>query len=311
MQLWRRQIAIFGLAFSLVIAGGVALAAVGTMSGPPDDGAASIDAASAELEGDHDETTTTTTIAEKEHEEDGEKGDDTSDGEGDHEETTTTTTIAEEKDGDDGEKSGDEGEEIKDEEDTTPPGFEILSPADGTHFKEKVVTFSGYVEPGATVTRGKYTANVEGDHWSIALVLSPGKNIVGFVATDAAGNKADDSVTLYYDAPTDKEDGGDGGGEDKVEWSAHQKYGSCGESPPYDVFYGTAPAGTKVFVGSPYGSGSTTAGASGHWEIKVKFYEVPPGKSFEVVIESSNGNRKVFGFTYTGGEGEGGGEGDK
>ena len=52
---------------------------------------------------------------------------------------------------------------------------------------------------------------------------------------------------------------------------------------------------------------TTTANGDGQWSAKVIFYEVPAGKSFEVVVESSNGNRKVFPFTYTGGGEEGGG----
>lgn len=278
MQLWKRQAAIFGLAFALVLAGGVALAAVSSM-GPSTDAAAPAADEYQAPEGDGEETTTT--IEEPEE--------------------TTTTTI-EEGDGE-GEGDEEEGKEEKEEEpeeegDHTPPGFEILEPTDGTHFNHKVVTFAGYVEPGSTITRGKYSANVDGDHWQIALVLAPGKNVVGFVATDEAGNKSDDSVTVYYDAPKDEDDDDDDG---YVKFTANQKYGSCSEDPPYDVFYGNAAPGTKIFVESPYGGGSTTANSKGKWSLEVKFYEAPPGKTFEVVVESSEGDRKVFTFTNTGG----------
>ena len=176
-----------------------------------------------------------------------------------------------------------------------------------------MVTFEGYVEPGSTVTRGQFSAQVDGEHWRIALVLSPGKNIVGFVATDAAGNKADDSVTLYYDPPkAEEEDEKEDGGQDEpgfVEFSANQKYGSCGENPPYDVFFGTATPGTKIWIESPYGGTSIKANGDGQWSAKVTFWEAPVGKTFEVVIESSEGDRKVFAFTHTGGEGEKEGDG--
>ncbi len=92
---------------------------------------------------------------------------------------------------------------------------------------------------------------------------------------------------------------------DKVEreFTANQKYGSCGEEVPYDVFFGTADAGERIWVESPYGSGVTEANANGHWEIKVEFPKAPPGKVFEVVVEAHNGGRKVFTFVNTGGDG--------
>lgn len=283
-MLWKRQLAIFGLAFVLVLGGGMALAAVGSL-GSSDEGAAPAE----EIYEEPAEEPTPEVDSEEE---------------GDHEEEAT---------GDEEATQDKANEEQAEEPDTTPPGFEILSPANGTHFDNKVVTFEGYVEPGSTVTRGQFSAQVDGEHWRIALVLSPGKNIVGFVATDAAGNKADDSVTLYYDPPkAEEEDEKEDGGQDEpgfVEFSANQKYGSCGENPPYDVFFGTATPGTKIWIESPYGGTSIKANGDGQWSAKVTFWEAPVGKTFEVVIESSEGDRKVFAFTHTGGEGEKEGDG--
>ena len=116
----------------------------------------------------------------------------------------------------------------------------------------------------------------------------------------------DAAVTVYYDAPEKEEPQEETKEETKeepgeVEWSANQKYGSCAENPPYDVFHGTATPGTKIWVESKYGGGSVTANGDGQWSVKVNFYEVPSGKSFEVVVDSSSGQRKVFPFTYTGG----------
>lgn len=81
-----------------------------------------------------------------------------------------------------------------------------------------------------------------------------------------------------------------------VEFTANQKYGSCSEEVPYDVFWGKGQPGTTVWVGSPYGGGTTTVSENGTWEIRVEFPEAPAGKTFEVVIEGKNG-RKVFTFT--------------
>ncbi len=307
-MIWKRQLAIFGFAFVLVLGGGMALAAVGSL-GPSDEGAAPAEETyeepaeeptpevDFEEEGDHEEEATGDEEA-------------TQDEEAAHDEEATQDEEEAK------EEPQDKDEEQAKEPDTTPPGFEILSPANGTRLDNKVVTFEGYVEPGSTVTRGQFSAKVDGEHWRIALVLSPGKNIVGFVATDAAGNKADDSVTLYYDPPKaeeedDTDDKGDEGDDEPgfVEFSANQKYGFCAENPPYDVFYGTATPGTKIWIESPYGGTSTTANGDGQWSAKVTFWEAPVGKTFEVVIESSEGDRKVFAFTHTGGEGEEEGDG--
>lgn len=315
-MIWKRQLAIFGLAFVLVLGGGMALAAVGSL-GFPDEGAAPGEPIYEEPA--EEPAPVVDSEQEVEHEQDATADEEAAPDEaGPNDEEAVTGD--EEATGDEQEATDepqDEAEEPAEEADTTPPGFEILSPANGTRVDNKVVTFKGYVEPGSTVTRGKFSAEVDGEHWRIALVLSPGKNIVGFVGTDAAGNKADDSVTVYYDPPqaqeTDEnEDSGkeDGGKEEPefVEFSANQKYGSCSENPPYDVFSGTATPGTKIWIESPYGGTSLEANGDGRWSAKVTFWESPIGKTFEVVIESGDGNRKVFAFTRTGSGEEDGGD---
>ncbi len=83
-------------------------------------------------------------------------------------------------------------------------------------------------------------------------------------------------------------------------FTAHQKYGSCGEDPPYDVFYGTATPGHEIAVVSEYGSGATVAGEGGGWELRVNFPESPVGKTFAVkVINRHTGATKIFEFTRT------------
>ncbi len=300
-MIWKRQLAIFGIAFVLVLGGGMALAAVGSWAPSNDD-----------VAGDsYDEPEVTTTTAAEEPDGDHE-GEGSGEEEGDHSEEPKDGPKDEPKEepkDEPKEEPKDEPKEEPLEADTTPPDFGITTPENGAVTDDEIFTFKGFVEPGSTVTRGKWTADQEGEHWAMTLVLSPGKNIVGFLATDAAGNVSDAAVTVYYEAPAKDEPKEEPKDEpDEVEWSAHQQYGSCDESPPYDVFYGTATPGTKIWIESPYGGKTTTANGDGHWEAKVHFYEVPAGKSFEVVVESSNGNRKVFGFTYTGGGEEGGGE---
>lgn len=90
----------------------------------------------------------------------------------------------------------------------------------------------------------------------------------------------------------------------QVDFTANQKYGSCGEAVPYDKFFGTAAPGSTIWVESPFGSGTTTASESGEWLIRVDFPEAPVGESFTVVVESSDGGRATFTFVRTG-------EGDK
>jgi hypothetical protein len=83
------------------------------------------------------------------------------------------------------------------------------------------------------------------------------------------------------------------------EFSANQKYGSCSENPPYDVFWGTGIPGSVVEIGSPHGSARIEMGEDGQWEKKVFFETAPVGETFEVVVGDSLGNVKTFTFTRT------------
>lgn len=187
--------------------------------------------------------------------------------------------------------------------DTTAPELAITSPADGAHFEEKVVTFSGTTEPGATVIAGgKWEAAVTAEgHWSINLVLSPGANGAGFRAIDAAGNETTARITVHLDLseeePPPKEEPPPG-----VEFSAFATYGSCELDPPYDVYHGTADPGTTVTITSEYGSGSATANTAGNWEKQVFFPEAPYGVVFAVTVKDHTGKKQVFEFvSWSGG----------
>ena len=198
----------------------------------------------------------------------------------------------------------------KDEEPKDVPKdlFSITKPKDGSHVEKKVVRFGGEAADGVTVHRGKYKAESKGGEWGIELVLSPGKNKVTFEAVHTSGATEVETVTVYYDAPKGEDKPKDDKPkEDKpkdVAFTAKQKYGSCGEDVPYDVFWGTAAPGAKIKVTSEYGSGSTKANEKGHWEIKVKFPNSKPGDTFKVKVTSSDGGSKKFTFTNTQGSGK-------
>lgn len=191
-----------------------------------------------------------------------------------------------------------EKKEVVEEKDTTAPKIEILYPSDGQHFGERSVAFEGKVDdPTARVSAGKYEADVDQEgNWRIVLKLThDGANHATFTAVDTAGNEATASVTAYYDGPEKEEPR-----EEKPiahEFTAHQKYGSCSEQPPYDKWYGTGEPGTGIWIASDYGSASTEIGESGEWHLKVTFPEAPCNETIKVVLETDKGHRKVFEFT--------------
>jgi hypothetical protein len=86
----------------------------------------------------------------------------------------------------------------------------------------------------------------------------------------------------------------------KWEFSAHQMYGECAESPPYDVFHGTGEPGSVIHVVSEYGGGETTVGEDGGWELEVIFESAPVGQAFPVKVKDVHGNKQVFEFIRTG-----------
>ena len=87
--------------------------------------------------------------------------------------------------------------------DTTPPAIRVTSPDDGDTVDERLTTFRGTTEPGASVTSGPFAADVADDgSWSIALVLAPGANGASFTATDSSGNKESTRIVVYYEEAT-------------------------------------------------------------------------------------------------------------
>ena len=191
-------------------------------------------------------------------------------------------------------KTEDELPEPKDEDhDDLPPLLKITAPAEGSEVESEFIVFSGVTEPGATVHAGDWAADVaKNGEWAIKLRLNPGKNRAAFVATDAAGNTAEASISVTYVAPEPKEEPKE---EPKdLEFTAHQKYEASDGEVPANKYYGTAPAGTEIAVASEYGSGSTKANDHGEWLVWVEFPNAPDGVHFDVVVESSNGDRKVF-----------------
>lgn len=230
---------------------------------------------------------------------------------GEERNVTTTTTDQRERDvvvddfdepesdetGDSADTESDESkkDESKDEpdEDTDPPDLVILYPEEGAHFTETHLAFEGIVEPGARVVAAGYEADVDDEgHWRIVLILAPGGNLAKFTAIDGAGNESTAQVKVYLDAGDDKETE-----EPKeTEFVAKQKYGSCGEEAPYDIWYGSGTPGTEVWVASDFGSGHTVVGEHGEWELKVFFEEAPCNDEFAVVVETDSGYRKVFEF---------------
>lgn len=180
--------------------------------------------------------------------------------------------------------------------DVTPPTIEIVTPIDGQIFGEKTITFAGITEPGARVFAGDYEAEVDAEgNWSIVLRLSIGANPATFVAVDAAGNEATATVTPVYqpmEVTTTQP-------KEVAAFTAESIYGECSEIPPYDVYHGTGRPGSTISVTSEYGSGQTTVGPGGGWELRVEFPDAPVGKVFAVKVKDSLGRSKIFEFVHT------------
>jgi hypothetical protein len=276
--------------FVIVLLGGAAMAGIGTYASsqesrgyasPSDETHVTLTTTTPEA--------TTTTVAEKELE-----PEPVEEEKANHEDASTTEEAKAEEDTTE-EDTTEDARETEDAHESAPV-FTLTHPEDGARFTSKVVVFGGEASEGVVVHRGKYEATPHGGEWAMELVLSPGKNHVSFEGVDANGDVTKSSVTVYYDAPVDE------GKDETSTFIAHQKYGSCGEEIPYDVFYGTAKPGAKISASSEYGSNSTTANEHGKWEMKVTFPEAPSGKTFNVTIKASTGQSKTFTFTNTGGE---------
>ena len=190
----------------------------------------------------------------------------------------------------------------------------ILHPEDGQHFETREVVFEGKTEAGARVFAGKYEADVdELGNWRIVLLLTnDGWNRATLSARDGSGNESTASVEAYYEAPEKEAPPEDDKPEEESaghDFTASQKFGTCAEEPPYDIWYGTGEPGTKIWIGSEYGEGSTTVGEKGKWDLKVKFFEAPCNETIQVVLETDEGHRRVYEFKRI--CEEGGGEHDK
>lgn len=196
-------------------------------------------------------------------------------------------------------ESGDEPapEPVPEPVDVEPPMLEVISPKDGERFESKVVTFTGRTEPGAVVVAsGKFPAAVDKDGlWSVDLVLAAGANGVVFNATDRAGNASEVRLTVHLDVEPPKETTTT----TVAEWlfTANQKYGSCAEPIPYDVFSGKAKPGTTVTVSSPYGGGTAAVDDNGKWSVKIEFPTAPYNKQFTVTVKDYTGAKQTFAFT--------------
>lgn len=182
--------------------------------------------------------------------------------------------------------------------DTEPPYLEISSPDEGAELEEKTVTFEGVTEPGARVFAGKYEADVDSaGNWHIVLILNEGSNVARFLARDAAGNESQAAVTVHYvvETPTTTTTDVE---KELAEFSAFSQFGSCSETPPYDVYYGKGEPGSVVEITSEYGSASVEVGADGKWEKKVIFESAPADKPFVVGVSDEFGRKAEFEFVY-------------
>jgi hypothetical protein len=180
--------------------------------------------------------------------------------------------------------------------DTTPPMLEVTSPSDGEHVSSMFITFSGITERDATVVAsGKFPADVGSDgSWSVDLVLTPGANGVVFRAVDPFGNESEVRLTVHLDV----EEPSETTTTITSEWvfTADQKYGSCSEPVPYDVFTGKAEPGTTVSVTSPHGGGTVAVDGEGKWSVRVEFKTAPYNVEFTVTVKDQSGASKSYAF---------------
>lgn len=201
--------------------------------------------------------------------------------------------------------------------DLSAPELTISFPEDGAVFEgadDRAITFRGTVDPGSEViAAGLYNATVNPNGtWFISLIIGPGDNVTSFVAVDEDGLETEKTITVTYipDQPEvtsttevpGEEPGGDGGPADTpdadVTFSASAIYKESAESPPFDVYEGTATPGATISVTSEYGNDTTVADEDGQWRIRVVFNEAPPGETFLVTVRDELTERELkFGFT--------------
>ncbi len=191
--------------------------------------------------------------------------------------------------------AGDDSAKPQEPVDIEPPLLKVLSPTDGEHFDKALVTFSGVTEAGAkVVASGKFPASVASDgSWAVNLVLAKGGNGVVITSEDAAGNLSEVRLIVHLDEEPPKETTTTVA---KWDFTASQKFGSCSEPVPYDVFDGKAQPGTTVTVSSAYGNGSTTSNGEGKWSLRVDFPSAPYNEQFSVTVMDHTGAKKSFSF---------------
>ncbi len=85
--------------------------------------------------------------------------------------------------------------------DNTPPVLAVTTPADATRTSNNTATFIGTATDANAVTVKVNTtdATVNGSAFTAGITLSTGSNSVSIVATDAAGNSANTTRSIFYD----------------------------------------------------------------------------------------------------------------
>ncbi len=188
-------------------------------------------------------------------------------------------------------------------------GIEITNLHNEMKVDDGEIKVRGVISTNATVKVNGVKATVNDDlTWYAWIGLEPGWNRIVAVAFNDFG-ETKDVVEIFRVT------------KETVEFTANQVYGSCGEEIPYDVFWGRADAGEKIWIESPYdvfhgtaipgtvihvladfGSGETVTDETGHWELRVEFPEAPYFKEFQVKVKASTGEYKYFSFVRTGEE---------
>lgn len=82
----------------------------------------------------------------------------------------------------------------------------------------------------------------------------------------------------------------------EIEFTINQKYGT--NTSPWEKFYGTATPGTKLIAVSEYGSADLQVGPEGTYYLEVHFTDPPADTPFSIVVETSEGYRGEFTYTY-------------
>jgi hypothetical protein len=158
-----------------------------------------------------------------------------------------------------------------------PPRIAILEPENGAEFRVPQIVVMGKTEPGAKVTLEDRAAHQDDEgNWKIEVELHPGKNVLVFQATDAAGNVGKAELVVYF-IP-------------EAEWrfTANQRWEVVDEDPATNVYWGTTKPGAEVTIRSEYGHGATHADREGHWETRVEFTDMPCNEPFRVLVQSGD-----------------------